>query len=363
MEKPDPQRILIIKLSAIGDVIHTLPFLEALRDRYPNARIDWLTEKESSAIVEGHPLLDRVIVSERKSWQTRFRRYDELGKVFSEVVQFTRRLRRPEYDLVIDLQGLFKSALCAAVVRGKRKVGPSGGREGSRLALTETVPVDYEEHAVDRYLRVAKALGAHTNGWKGEIPVTAADIRFADGLVKKHGLENRRIVAINPMARWETKLWDEGKFAVLADKLAGEMGLAVVFTGSSSDGKVLERIRGLSATKPVSLAGRTSLKQLACLYKRCALLISTDTGPMHMAAASGCPVVALFGPTAPWRTGPYGPEHVVVQEELTCTPCFKKSCDAMLCMKSITPGMVLDSVRAVLERAAPESLVLEGEHL
>jgi 3-deoxy-D-manno-octulosonic-acid transferase/heptosyltransferase-1 len=251
---------------------------------------------------------------------------------------------------VIDLQGLFKSAILTAIVPGKRKVGPSGGREGSRLALSETaIPVDYDEHAVDRYLRVAKALGAPVNGWKGEIPVSREDIRFADEQVKSLGLKGHRIVAINPMARWKTKLWDEDKFAVLADRLTWEIGTEVLLTGSGTDRSALERIRSLSSTKPVNLAGRTSLKQLACVYKKCALLISTDTGPMHMAAASGCPVVALFGPTAPWRTGPYGPEHRVIRETMHCSPCFKKSCDAMLCMKSITPGMVLDSVREVLE--------------
>lgn len=349
MKKKEPENILIVKLSAIGDVIHTLPFLEAIRDRFPGARIDWVLEEECSPIVKGHPALDRVLVSRRKDWQARFIGVRRAARVGREVKSFIAELRARRYDLVVDLQGLFKSAVLTALARGQRKIGPSGGRECSRLALGEpAVPVDTEGHAVERYLQVAGALGARTTGWKGGIPVAPEDEAMVDGMIRGLNLKPGRLAAINPMARWDSKLWDEDKFAVLADGMSRDLGLDVVLTGGASDRRCLERIRSMSSTKPVNLAGETTIKQLSCLYRRCALVVSTDTGPMHVAAASGRPVVALFGPTAPWRTGPYGPNHRVVRKDMECSPCFRKHCPHVRCMKSITPEEVLEAVEEVL---------------
>ena len=344
----EPQRILIVKLSAIGDVVHTLPFLEALRARFPGARIDWLVEEEAADMVRGHPALDRVLISRRKTWQRQVKDIRRAGGVLRRASRFVRDLRSTEYDLVVDLQGLLKSALLTALARSRRKVGPSGGREGSRAVLTETaVPVDYNEHAVDRYLRVARALGCRTDGWAGRIPLDGKTEGFADAMFRDLGLESRPVVAMNPMARWRTKLWDPARFAVLADRLAGELQATVVLTGGKADRDVLDTIRKASAFDPINLAGMTSLKQLAAVYARCRALVSTDTGPMHIAAAVGCPVVALFGPTAPWRTGPYGNGHRVVRVPMECSPCFRKSCDHRACMDAITPDLVLDAVRDI----------------
>jgi len=364
LKASEPKRILIVKLSAIGDVVHTLPFLEALRAAFPGARIDWLVEEEGGEIVRDHPALDRLIVSHRKTWQRQARDIRRAGEVVRRVSAFVRDLRSTEYDLVIDLQGLFKSALLTGLARGKRKVGPAGGREGSRAVLTEpAVPVDANEHAVDRYLRVARALGCNVKGWTGRISVGREETRFVDALVSDLGLKGRRLVAVNPMARWPTKLWDPSAFAALVDRVAEEFQTVVVLTGGKADRPVLETIRRSAVSRPHNLSGRTSLKQLAALYHRCDLLVSTDTGPMHVAAAVGCPVVALFGPTAPWRTGPYGKGHRVVRVPMTCSPCFRKTCDHMRCMQAITPDLVLSAVRDVLSGRSgdrAESLVTAG---
>jgi 3-deoxy-D-manno-octulosonic-acid transferase/heptosyltransferase-1 len=157
-----------------------------------------------------------------------------------------------------------------------------------------------------------------------------------------------RFIAVSPVAFWETKLWEEGKFAELCDRMATELGVAIVLTGGEAG--PLDRIRVRMKSPAVNLGGRTSLRELACLYGRASLLVTTDSGPMHLAAAVGTPVVALFGPTDPARTGPYGPGHRVIRRELTCSPCLKKQCETRRCMREIGVEEVFEAVREMLAR-------------
>jgi 3-deoxy-D-manno-octulosonic-acid transferase/heptosyltransferase-1 len=344
MERPDS--ILIVKLSAIGDVVHTLPLLEVLRTNFPQARIDWVVEEEAGQIIKGHPMLDHVLVSRRKAWQKNIAKPRERTAALHEVLRFIRELRSHKYDLVIDLHGLFKSGILTGLSKAKRKIGFTGGREGSSLFLTERpYYVDYDQHALDRYLRTIDYLGCTMYPWKGDIPVEPSDKDTIENFMLENNLQTKRLVAINPMARWKTKLWEPDRFTLLADIVQKELNLKVVFTGSQQDRVVIDEIVGGMKTIPLDLAGRTTLKALAYLYSKCELLITTDTGPMHMAAAMGCSVVALFGPTAPWRTGPYGKGHRVIREEIECSPCFKKKCDHMSCMKEITVDRVFNTVK------------------
>jgi heptosyltransferase I len=346
-----PRSILLIKLSAIGDVVHTLPLLEVLRKSFPTARIDWLVEEEARPMIEGHKDVDHVIVSCRKSWQKRFFSPGQGLAVLKEIKRFVQTIRTHRYDLVIDLHGLFKSGILTGLARGRRKIGFTGGKEGSMLFLTDRpYPFDYNRHALDRYLQAARYLGCGTNSWKGKISLQQGDKERIDRLVTDHLSPSESLVAINPMARWITKLWDEERFASLAGRLQGELSCKVLFTGSPGDRPVIERIIANINPRPLNLAGSTSLRELAYLYTLCRLIVTTDTGPMHIAAAMGVPVVALFGPTAPWRTGPYGMGHTVIQEKMECSPCFKKKCAHRTCMKSITVEEVFDSVKQHLKK-------------
>jgi heptosyltransferase I len=341
--------ILIVKLSAIGDVVHALPVLEALRKGLPEARIDWVVEEDSAQILVGHPALNRIILSRRKLWQQQLAGAAHPISIFREITHFLYDLRSFRYDLVIDLQGLLKSGVLVGLSRGKRKIGMAGSREGAGLFLNERpIPVDYGQHAIDRYLRVAESIGCDGAGQGGRIPYAEADRKSIDEVLDRHGIQNGSLVAINPMAKWPTKLWKPERFAALAGRIREELGCQVVFTGSNSDRPVIHRIMGMMPCAPLSLAGQTSLKELAYLYTRCRLLVTTDTGPMHMAAAMGCPVVALFGPTAPWRTGPYGTGHTVIRSDAGCSPCFNKRCDHMTCMKEIRVDQVFEGVKEVL---------------
>jgi 3-deoxy-D-manno-octulosonic-acid transferase/heptosyltransferase-1 len=345
--------ILIIKLSSIGDVVHALPFLEVMKNSYPDSSIDWLVEEEASQVISGHPAINRVIISKRKSWEKEILNPYKFTKVYSEVAGFYKELKSSSYDIVVDLQGLFRSGFLAALSRGKRKVGMSGGREGASFFLKEPpVPVDYDQHAIERYLKVAAYLGCDTGRFSGKIPVSGEDKKKAEKIISYAG-GDKKIIAINPMAKWPTKLWEADKFSELALRLEKELDCRVIFTGSGQDGPVIDEMIKMmkqpdNETGPVNLAGRTSLKELAYLYSRCSLLVCTDTGPMHIAAAMGCRVVALFGPTSPLRTGPYGTGHKVIRSGSDCSPCFKKECGNVKCMKDITVDMAFDTVSKIL---------------
>ena len=341
--------ILIVKTSAIGDVIHTLPALHCLRRQYPEARITWLVEEAAAAVVVGHPALDRVLVVGRKGWIREWRAGERLA-AGRQAWHFLRELRDTRYDLLLDFQGLLKSGIWVALARARRKVGFGRGMdhaEMSYLFLNERVPaVSMEMHAVDRELHLLRAIGIECPEVRFELPLTAADHAAARDLLTAHGLgPDTPFVAINPLTTWSTKHWQATKFAQLADRLLAA-GMVVVFTGGPGDEPGVAAIQGLMQAKAVNLAGRTSLKSLAALYAKARVVVSTDTGPMHVAAAVGTPVVALFGPTAPWRTGPYGEGHRIIRLGLPCSPCLKKQCQygTTACMTDIPVDEVAQAV-------------------
>lgn len=343
--------ILIVKLSAIGDVLHTLPAANALRGRYPKARITWVVEEAAADLVEGHPALDRVLVSRRKRWIRELVSGSRRRETLREIQGFLRALRETRYDLVIDFQQLLKSGILVALARGGVKAGFGPGMqhmEMSYLFLNRAVPrVSMEIHALSRNLILLAALGIPASGVAYRLPVDAADRRAVDGMLEQAGLAgSRRLVAVNPVAQWETKLWPNRRFAALADRLARDYGAHIVFTGGPGDRAIVGEILSGMTTPAVDLSGRTTLRTLAALYERARLVISTDTGPMHLAAAVSTPVTAVFGPTAPWRTGPFGPGHSVVRLGPACSPCFKRICPRgdHLCMEALGVEAVLKGV-------------------
>ena len=360
--------ILIVKLSAIGDVIHTLPSLAALRHCYPDADITWVVEEAAADLLADHPDLNRVIVSGRKRWLNELRR-GQITAPLREMLLFLRDLRRHPYDLVIDFHGLFKSAVIVLLSGGKRKLGYDSLQELSGLFYNEKIPEKMGTHAVDRYLdfvrHVAGKSGAACLAEAPEFRITVGEKekRRVAALLEENsailttrekdggdgrsgGREEGRFVAVNPVAFWETKLWEEEKFAELCDRLREELGIGIVLTGGES--APLERICRKMRTKAVNLGGRTMLRELACIYREAALLVTTDSGPMHLAAAVGTPIVALFGPTDPARTGPYGPGHRIIRKGLSCSPCFRKRCETPRCMADISVEEVFTAVKEML---------------
>jgi len=339
--------ILIIKLSAIGDVIHTLPALAELRKLYPDAQITWLVEEAAADLVINHPYLDKVLISRRKNWLKDFKN-GQIRNPLREIRSFLKELRAQPYELVIDFHGLLKSALLVFISGGKRKLGYDSWQELSGLFYNEKIFEDMNKHAVDRYLDFPRYLGAKTGRAEFVLPwhnENEAKCRF---LFSKYNLEEKKYLTINPVAYWETKLWDDEKFARLADLIVEKLHLKVVFTGSEKTS--LDKIISLMNFPAINLGGQTSLLDLAYLYKTALLMITTDSGPMHLAAAVSTPVIALFGPTDPLRTGPYGKGHTIVRADLQCSPCFLKKCPQKTCMQNISPAQVFAAVQEKLEK-------------
>jgi len=338
--------ILIVKLSAIGDVIHTLPSLAALRKLYPEAHITWVVEEAAAGLVNNHPLLDAVLISRRKSW-IKYLGKGEFSRPLREMRAFLRELRKRPYDLVIDFHGLLKSALIVLLSGGKRKLGYDSMQELSGLFYNEKIPEDMNKHAVDRYLDFPRHLGAKIAKAQFILPSDNAAQARIQSLLEKYHLENKKFIAVNPVAYWETKLWNDEKFAGLADLIKTKLNMEVVFTGSEK--RSIEKITTRMQEKAVNLAGETTLPELAYLYQKALLLVTTDSGPMHLAAAVGTPVVALFGPTDPQRTGPYGDGHVIIRADLPCSPCLLKKCPTTKCMQDILPEQVMAAIKGKLE--------------
>jgi heptosyltransferase-1 len=338
---PGRPRVLLVKLSSFGDVLHTLPTLEALRGVYPDAEITWLVEATYAPLLAGHPALDEV-------WEAPRLRPGELlaGSNPASVRQLIKLLRVRPFDLVLDVQGLLKSAVWVALARSPRKVGYDRSREGSFLALTERVPsFNPEAHAVLRYLNLAHYLGA---------PPALPRFRLGLGAeINPPGLDQEAheqlLAVLHPGARWASKLWPAASWARLADWLH-DQGFQVALTGSRADQPLVREITEKTHSPVLNLAGQTSLAELAAILRRARLAVATDTGTMHLAAALATPVVALFGPTAPWRTGPFGAGHQVLRLELACSPCFKRHCPEPRCLNDLTPVIVEAACEKILSR-------------
>ncbi|MFZ5453396.1 MAG: lipopolysaccharide heptosyltransferase II [Thermodesulfobacteriota bacterium] len=349
----------MIKLSAFGDVLHTLPTLEALRAAFPEGDITWLVEAQFAPLLEGHPALDAVWAVPRVRLGQKVSRRE-----LQDLFRLARRVRTTPFDLVIDLQGLLKSALWTSLAKSPRKVGYDRTREMSYLALTERLPpYAREAHAVWRYLNVARYLGAPPALPKfrlGLRPVfpdalfqtvnVGANLVFAQTPGRTQGSPlrgNTSLVALHPGARWPTKIWPPSSWAHLADWLIREKGLRVVLTGSGADRELADQICAQMHEKALNLAGRMTLAELAGVLQLARLAVTADTGPMHLAAALGTPVVAIFGPTAPGRSGPFGAGHRVVRLGVACSPCFKRRCQEPRCLTDLAP----EAVQAVVEKS------------
>lgn len=324
------RRILVIRLSSLGDVLHAIPAVHGLKAA-AGADIDWLVQPEYEDIVRACPDVRRALRFPRRRWWLR--------------AGWLQELRRDRYDLVVDLQGLLKSAIPTRLARAGRRIGPSFHREGAAWLYDDVAgPRDKNRHAVEENLDVLRYLGWPT-------PPVCFPLKFPPAPVETP----RPQVVMAPASRWPTKNWPPNRFAAVASALA-ELGAAVVLVGSQADREICDQIAadaGAAATV-ANLAGRTTLRELGSLLAGAALAITVDSGPMHLAAALGVPVIALFGPTDPRRTGPYGPAGRVVQSgPLPCRPCFSARCARrdLACLRDIGAAAVIEAAREVLARA------------
>jgi lipopolysaccharide heptosyltransferase I len=346
------ERILIVKLSAIGDVIHTLPAVAALRRAYPEAWLAWIVEKAGASLLRGHPDLDELITVDTHAWRANW----WMGLRHAWYV--TRHLRRAGFELCIDFQGLLKSALFAYVSGAPWRLGfpRQMCREPLSVLFTNLhgPVVDPHLHVVDQLLELLKPLGVATTERRFTIPLTEADEHFGERVWRELRLSSDvPVVVLYPGAAWETKRWGEQNFARLNDALIRRYQVRTLLTWGPGEELLVQRVARATAYMP-AIAPATTLLQLAALLARCRAFVGGDTGPLHLAAAMGIPTVALFGPSNPQRNGPYGPGHVVLQHKLPCSNCYQRTCDHWECLPGIEVDTVVKAVGSLLEKDGPD---------
>jgi lipopolysaccharide heptosyltransferase I len=317
------QRILIIKPSSPGDIIHALPVLHGLRRRHPQAHLAWLVATSFVDLIAADPALDEVVPFDRK----RFGRLGRSMRVSGEFASFVRGLRARKYDLVVDLQGLFRSGFLALASGAAVRVGFAAARELAWMFYTHKVPgAENDEHAADRNYRVGRLLDFADLPMDFTIAITDGDRRQAAGALAEAGLPPEGAYAVLvPVTRWETKCWPAERFGRLARMIKECHGLGTALVGGGADVAVGDAVAAAAGGAARNLCGRTTLRQLAALIDRASIVVTADSTPMHLAAALQRPLVALFGPTNPARTGPYGRGQDVLQVDLDCAPCYLRT--------------------------------------
>ncbi len=332
-------KILIIRLSAIGDTIHTLPLAYALRKQFPDAQIDWLVEDKAAHFIKNNPLINKVHVFPRAEWKKRgisLKNFDEFNKLITD-------LRRQKYDIAIDTQQLFKSAIFLRLSLAKRRIALSGGREFSNLFANEIVPAshklfDADYHIVNRHLELAQYLGCETDEIKFVLPPEDAGIKkHVDNLLAPLR-KNLPILVLAPATTWETKHWQNKYWAEIIK--AFEDKVNVVITGSPADKDLVDDILLFGNFKNVlNLTGKTNLNELSAVFKRSDVVVAPDSGSAQLAWACEKPfVVSIFTSTSKNRTAPFGENTKVFSPEIACYPCHKKKCfskDFELCKNDV----------------------------
>ena len=350
----DPERILIVKLSSIGDVVQSLPVAAALRRRFPGSYLAWAVGPPAADVLIGNPHLNDVLVIGGRGRPTVGAHGDvplsappraaSLPPLSSPAA--LRQAFRPfRFDVSLDLQGLFKSAAVAYLSGAGDRIGFRTLHEGTFLLNNHrVVPNRRDVHAVDSYLDFAEALGAPRQPVEFTISISDDDRKAVDSLVGAQA----ELAAIIPGARWESKLWPAARFGAVAQALAEQFSVTAVIVGGPGDAGLAREIAQVSRTEVLDLTGKTTLKQAAEVLRRCRVTIGNDTGPLYLSAAMGTPTVAIFGPSDARRLGPYGPGHAKVVAEIECAPCRNRRCSRRRCMEMIEPARVIEAARALL---------------
>ncbi len=372
----DFSKILLIKLSAVGDVVHTIPVLNKLRRRYPNAQLDWLVTPGIAELLRHHPAISNVLAFARAvragPWG--------LGSLaaLAGYVRLATKLRAASYDLVVDMHGQMRTALLALATGAPARVGfdrpraevwqaserafPEqtrkhawqGAREGSWLAYTHTIPVPtLEMHAVDRYLNVGPLLGLDEGPADFSFPIPQEADRRIEALLDYYDIAKAKIVVMAPGTIWETKQWRRDAFAEVARHFLRQK-FAVTLIGSERERAVCDAVAAL-APGVVNLGGETTLSELAALIRGATICVTNDSGPMHLAVALGRPVVSVFGPTDPIWIGPYRRDGAVLQaKNLPCAPCYLRQLSRCAyghaCMHGVAASAVIERMEAMLKQ-------------
>ncbi len=336
-----PDRVCLIKPSALGDIVNALPVLSSLRELWPEAKFSWVVNRSLRGLVEGHPDLEEVILYDRTKGGLS-------PRTIGRFATFLRDLCRRRFDVTVDMQGLLRSGIMTAASGAKIRVGRGDSREGAAWFYTHVVPTPADDaHAVDRLLCLAQAFGGDISRPKFIVPIAAGDREWAKAVTA--GIPRPRLI-LNLGARWLTKRWPPEHFAEIARRAVAARGAGLVLIGAPEDRPWVDAFLSQVSTRPIlDLCGRTTLPQLAALSLECDLLVSNDTGPLHLASSAGARVVGIYTCTSTKLNGPYGPKAASVSTCIWCAGSYVTRCDRLECFDELTPDRVWPTVLAQLD--------------
>ena len=350
----NPQRILIIRLGAIGDVVRTLPALRALRNRFPESYIAWAVEEGSRDLLEGHSDLDRIFVVRRGTWSKGFLRFSTLITTLKEVGAFVREIRDDHFDLVLDFHGILKSGVISILSGVPVRVGLSPKFCKECNYLFNNYHIDLETSAlnrIERNIRFIGFLGINQAHYDPIIPVTTFDREFVDQFFRSRQLTGSTpLIAIHPGTSRKTlyKRWSLSSYTQLADSLIERFNAHILWTWGPGEKETVEDIVK-EMNRASTIAPNVNLRQLAELFRRCCLFVGSDSGPMHIASFVKTPVVVLYGPTDPVVNAPSpGTPHIMLRKDVSCNPCRNRDCRDVGCMSAIKPDEVIAAVQTAL---------------
>ncbi|MFH0840350.1 MAG: lipopolysaccharide heptosyltransferase II [Candidatus Omnitrophota bacterium] len=335
--KPETRKkILIINVNWLGDVIFSTPFIRAVREAYPESYIACVVVPRTKEMLEANSRINELIIFDE----------DASEKGIAGKVRFIMKLRKEHFDTAFILHRSFTRAFITFLAGIRERIGYDTKGRGAILTAKLKQP-DYEVHKVEYFLKLAEAAGADTSKKNYEFFVTDTDRKKAEALLRPLGINtNERFVVLNPGGNWDPKRWPVEHFSLLGDRLTEKYGVKIVISGGRKDEKLAEEISKAMRHKTISLCGRTTIREMAAIFERARLVISGDSGPMHISVSTGASTIAIFGPTDPGITGPYGGDnYAMIQKDIGCSvPCYDMTCRENRCMAAITPDDIMDII-------------------
>lgn len=339
--------ILIIEVNWLGDVLFSTPAIKALRKKFPDSRISCLIVPRVKEVLENNPYIDELIINDEEG----------LHKGFLGGLKLVEALRSKNFDLAVFFHRSFSRTLYVYLAGIPRRLGYNTWKRRFLLTDALSTPKKDSLHRVDHYLNIVKPLGCSIEDRCYEFFLSEEDKKFAEDFWDKKGFKRGEwIVCLNPGGNWVPKRWPGDNFVQLADRLIREYQAKIIFSGSKDDILLIKEITLMMEQKEfIVSAGYTNLKQAAAIFKKAHLMVSADSGPLHIAASVGANVLALFGPTSPVITGPIGKGKIIVlQKDVECgVPCYDTRCVDNRCMRDITVEEVISAVKEFLPVKRP----------
>ena len=329
--------LLIIKPSALGDVIQSTCLLPLIKQKNPDIKISWLIFEHNKEIVTDHPLIDNVFIFNRKN------------NFLKELFKLRKQLKKTKFDIVVDIQGLLRSALFSLFSKSKRRVGYKNAREGAHFFYTEKYYISTKQHAVKRYLKLFEMAGIISIPEEIDFPLPIKDIHTEkiNKMLLKY--DSKNIITICPTSRWITKCWPKNYFISLINMLEKKLNAKIILLGSLLEKDIINYIENATSNS-LNLAGKLNLMEISALLKKSHLFIGSDSALMHMASGTKTPSIAIFGPTDPKKTAPFNPFAKILKMDLDCMPCFKKHCKNIKCMNLLKPETIFNECLKILNK-------------